>query len=1144
MNNKKSSFIAVVTVLALSISSGQRGWNLEAENELQESQPSHLIAAVPRAFPPQYAVNAQGRPYGFAIDVMNALAEQAGLTVEYQIHETWQGVHQAIKSGQAVLIPNMGITADRQAYADFTAPLETFSVSLFVRAETETISSLEDLVGHHVGVIKGNVAIKLLVDKALRLEHFDQLSEALLALLSGQIDALAYPDPVVWRYTQQLGLDDHIRKLSPSLVEIKRAIAVRKGEPQLVKQLNQAVDTFIQSDRFKDIYSRWYATPAPYWNTQRTLLVMSLLLMLVATGMLVWRFRSLQQLNRRLTAETEMRRDAESQLQLLNADLEETVRRQTEGLAEAQRMSKMGSWVLNLQLDSLEWSDETFRIFEIDPKRFAATYEKFLETVHPDDRERVNNAYLSSLEEQQDYEIEHRLLFADGRIKWVKEQCETQFDSHGLPIISRGTVQDITEHKAAERQLALTQHALDHISEAAYLIMPDGHFRYVNPAACETLGYTKEELLKKSVMDIDPTYSTERFLEVDRKLEETGSLRFETTHQHRDGHTIPVEIVANHITFEDEELSFAIARDISEIKSAQQEIERQHALLQQVIDGVSDPILMIDSDYTVQLMNHAARTAAPAKALASAQPKCYAISHHIDQPCQGEDHPCPLEQVLKREKTVKVVHNHPLQDGTTRTFELLANPLFDKQGKVTGIIESGRDITDYLSVVDQLRKNQHRLDHIAHHDPLTGMPNRLLFVDRLQQAIFKAKRNESMVALLFIDLDRFKQINDSFGHPTGDLILKEAAIRLKAMIREVDTIARIGGDEFTVILDQIEQTQDIVKIAEKLLGAFTQGFKILDKELFLSSSIGISIYPQDSDDPNTLIRNADSAMYKAKELGRNAYSFYTAEMTTLAFERLMMENSLRKALTMNELVLHYQPQIDIRSGRVIGVEALVRWQHPELGLLPPAKFIPLAEESGLIRPIGEWILRQACQQASKWRDQGFSPERISVNCNLSAGQLNSDNFISGIQTILAEAGINADLLELEITETTIMNDPVHMSEILNRLRDIGIRLAIDDFGTGYSSLSYLKALPISKLKIDQSFVRDIPSDVDDMAITRAIIALGESLQMQVIAEGVETEAQADFLKHEGCYLAQGFLYAKPMNSEDLDRYMTSVQVDS
>jgi EAL domain-containing protein (putative c-di-GMP-specific phosphodiesterase class I) len=265
-------------------------------------------------------------------------------------------------------------------------------------------------------------------------------------------------------------------------------------------------------------------------------------------------------------------------------------------------------------------------------------------------------------------------------------------------------------------------------------------------------------------------------------------------------------------------------------------------------------------------------------------------------------------------------------------------------------------------------------------------------------------------------------------------------------------------------------------------------------------------------------------------MGRNAYSFYATEMTELAIGRLMMENSLRKALEMDQLVAHYQPQVDIRSGRIIGIEALIRWQHPELGLLPPARFIPLAEESGLIRPFGEWILRQACQQDAKWRTKGLSPERISLNCNLSASQLNSERFIEGILNIIEETGIDADLLELEITETTIINDSAHISEILNRLRDIGIKLAIDDFGTGYSSLSYLKTLPISKRKIDKSFVRDISSDPDDMAITRAVIALGESLQMQVIAEGVETEAQADFMKQEGCFLAQGVFYSKPMNS--------------
>jgi diguanylate cyclase (GGDEF)-like protein/PAS domain S-box-containing protein len=834
-----------------------------------------------------------------------------------------------------------------------------------------------------------------------------------------------------------------------------------------------------------------------------------------------------------------LRRNAEQQLQQLNAMLEETVRLQTRDLAEAQRIGQMGSWVLDLQQDRLSWSDEIFRIFEIDPDRFEATYEYFLDRVHPDDRNLVNEAYQASLKDRQPYSISHRLLFPEGHIKWVIAQCETQFNEAGKPLTSRSTVQDVTERKASERQLALTQYAVDHISEGAYLITSDGYFHYVNAAACDSLGYTKEELLTMHVTDIDPSITQENYPDIYNKLKKSGSLRFETLHRHRDDHTFPVEIVASFIHFEDEKLTFAVARDISDIKAAQIEIERQHTLLQQVIDGVSDSILMIDTNYTVRLINAAAQATAPANIL-NEEPKCYAAFHHFSKPCEGDDHPCPLDQVMKSGRPVKVVHKHAGAEGTIRTIQLMANPLFGEDGNVTGIIESGRDITDYQDLLDQLKRKEHRLDHIAHHDSLTGLPNRLLFIDRLQQAIYKAKRNGNTIALLFIDLDRFKQINDSFGHPTGDQVLRQVANRLQQQIREVDTIARIGGDEFTVILHDVEHTQDIAKIADKLLRVFNQGFLVHDQELFLSTSIGICIYPQDGSDANTLIRNADSAMYKAKEQGRNTYSFYTSEMTTLAFERLMMENSLRSALDRDQLILHYQPQINMQTGRVIGVEALVRWNHPELGLIPPAQFIPLAEDTGLIQPIGDWVLRNACHQTQKWHEDGLSPERISVNCNLSEHQLKSDKFHQSIIDVLQETKIDADLLELEITETTIMDDPDHLSEVLNKLRDIGVKVAIDDFGTGYSSLTYLKALPISKLKIDKSFVRDIPGDPNDAAITRAIIGLGESLQMQVIAEGVETEAQAEYLQSVGCFLAQGFLYAEPMVSGELERFLKSI----
>ncbi|MET0050959.1 MAG: EAL domain-containing protein, partial [Candidatus Thiodiazotropha sp.] len=1100
---------------------------------------STLVAAMPRDFRPEYSVDEQGTPQGFAIDVMNAIAREARLRVEYQIHDTWKEVHQALRDGKAQVIPCMGITPARQQFVDFTSPIETFVVSVFVRSNSQEITTLGDLRDRPIGVIEGNVATWVLENNGYKIRRFDEFSNAFWELLSGRLDALAYPEPVVWRFAQEAGVAHRIRALPPSLIEIKRAMGVAKNQPELFKQLESAVNRVIHTAEYEQIYTKWYAKPAPFWTVTRLLWVMLGLLALVVSGLMIWRYYSLKSLNRDLRGETILRRNAEHKLRALNTELEGKVREQTRELAEAQRISKLGSWVLDIAENRLSWSEEIYRIFEIDHAQFEASYEAFLKTVHPQDREAVDRAYMESLETRQPYKINHRLQFPDGRIKWVIEQCETSFNEDGTPLKSIGTIQDITERKHAERQLALSQYALEHVSEAAQLISDQGNFRYVNSAGCEILGYTLEELLQMNLSEIDPEITQETWPLRFERLRQVGSERFEALHRHREGHLIPMEIVANFMEFDDESYIFAVTRDISAIKAAQSQIEHQHALLQQVVDGVSDPILMISKDYSIRLMNASARQSAPDFAIAPEQPKCYQVSHHSQEPCNGEDHPCPLQQVLETRQTTKVVHRHYNTQGEERTIEVMANPLLDDQGNITGIIESGRDITDYLGVLEQLKLNESRLEHMAHHDPLTGLPNRLLFVDRLEQAIIKAKRTHNLIALMFIDLDRFKEINDSFGHPTGDKLLMKVASRLKGEIREGDTIARLGGDEFTVILDELEHPETASKIAEKLLESLEEPIVSQEQNFFLSASIGISIYPQDGKDANTLIRNADSAMYKAKDQGRNAYSYYTAEMTALAFERVMMENSLRGALVRDELVLHYQPQIDMRSGATVGIEALVRWNHPELGLVPPSRFIPLAEETSLIQPMGEWILRRACQQARVWYDQGLIHERISVNCNLSGRQLGNALFHQTVLDTLKETGIKPDLLELEITETTIMSNPQHSSQILNRLRDIGVRLAIDDFGTGYSSLAYLKTLPISKLKIDQSFVRDIPEDQNDAAITRAVIALGRSLQLQVIAEGVETRAQADFLLNEGCYVAQGFLYARPMPAEEMEGFLRS-----
>lgn len=446
-----------------------------------------------------------------------------------------------------------------------------------------------------------------------------------------------------------------------------------------------------------------------------------------------------------------------------------------------------------------------------------------------------------------------------------------------------------------------------------------------------------------------------------------------------------------------------------------------------------------------------------------------------------------------------------------------------------------REIGEREQAEEALHKQQKSLQQMAHHDALTGLPNRLLLADRLAQSIAKSDRNPTLHAVLFIDLDHFKQINDSLGHSVGDELLKAVSSRLLSCVRKEDTVARLGGDEFILLAENLEDADAIRKLAEKILASFNTPFEVGRRSLSVAASIGISIHPTDGDDTESLLRNADSAMYSAKNDGRNAYRFYSREMTELAIRRMAIETELHQALGEGQLELYYQPQISLDSGAVLGAEALLRWNHPSRGLLMPAEFIPIAEESTLINRLGIWVLHQACRQMRKWHDAGVSDFRLGIN--LSGRELWNNALLDKVDDALRQSGCAAELLELEITESFLVQQPEQTRQLLQELRNRGVSVAVDDFGTGYSSLSYLKQYPVSKLKIDQSFVRDIPVDIDDQAIVRAVIALGRSLDLTVIAEGVETETQAEFLKREGCHQAQGYLYAKPMPATQFEEFM-------
>lgn len=485
----------------------------------------------------------------------------------------------------------------------------------------------------------------------------------------------------------------------------------------------------------------------------------------------------------------------------------------------------------------------------------------------------------------------------------------------------------------------------------------------------------------------------------------------------------------------------------------------------------------------------------------------------------------PIEQLAAAMRAVSKEGNYKRRVKMARKDEL------------GSLIEDFNEMLGQIQLRDQeLHHKQNRLDYLAHHDTLTGLPNRLLFSDRLSHAISQARRLDQPVALLFLDLDRFKNINDSLGHEVGDQVLRQVAKRLEALVRESDTLARLGGDEFVIALEQARDTRDATVVANKIIESLSEVIQVGPNELFVTTSIGISFFPADGEDVESLMKSADVAMYRAKECGRNLFQFFTMDMNEKVREALFMENNLRKALDNQEMTLYYQPQVEMSSGKLIGMEALLRWHHPQLGIISPMKFIPMAEDTGLIIPIGKWVLETACLQTQQWQEAGYPPCKVAVN--ISPKQFRNGDLVETVVSALQSSGLDAQFLELEITESVLMEDIEKSIAIMEKLNAMGITLAIDDFGTGYSSLSCLSRFPLSKLKIDKSFVQDIAEMSENNAIAEGIIALAKTLRLDVIAEGIEGERQMDFLQNKGCKQGQGYYFSRPMPAEAFEQFLT------
>ncbi|CAK0768354.1 diguanylate cyclase [uncultured Gammaproteobacteria bacterium] len=560
--------------------------------------------------------------------------------------------------------------------------------------------------------------------------------------------------------------------------------------------------------------------------------------------------------------------------------------------------------------------------------------------------------------------------------------------------------------------------------------------------------------------------------------------------------------------------------DITERRRVDEDLR----LAASVFLNISEAILITDTAGTILSVNPAFTdiTGFSAEEAIGKSPRLLKSDHHADEFYRGM-----WSELRETGRWQGEIWNRRKDGGAYLQWQTISAVL-DGVGLPVRYVSVFTDITE-------LHQKDERIKHQAYHDALTGLPNRLLLLDRLEQALAVARRDLTRVAVLFLDLDRFKLVNDSLGHDVGDRLLVTVAKRLQNAIARSDTVARLGGDEFVLVLGDFASTADVAHVAERLIVKLLEPVKLDGHKVHVTTSIGISIFPQDGEDARTMLRNADTAMYRAKEEGRNTFRFFDQSMTTRALERLDLEADLRQALERNQFMVYFQPKVSLSNHTILGLEALIRWCHPKRGMVSPLDFIPLAEETGLIVPIGAWVLRAACEQNQRWRAAGLPPLPVAVN--LSARQFLQPNLVETIFGILSDSGLPPNALEIELTESTVMSNSEQAIMIMRRLYEVGVRISVDDFGTGYSSLAYLKKLPISTLKIDRSFITDLVENGDDAAIVQTIIALGRSLRLEVVAEGVETIAQANFLDGNGCAIGQGFYFAKPMPGDQFPDWL-------
>ncbi|MCX9155033.1 EAL domain-containing protein [Niveibacterium sp. 24ML] len=750
----------------------------------------------------------------------------------------------------------------------------------------------------------------------------------------------------------------------------------------------------------------------------------------------------------------------------------------------------------------------------------------FRDVAHPEDAGLLD-AKLAGLlaSQQQVVSLEMRIRRRDQTAVWVAMTVSLVRGLSREPSQYMVVIEDISGRKQAEAVLreseARMRTLVASLDEGIVMRDADANVVVSNDAAARIYGLSMQQMARYRLdsglvryVTADGAPRAPETLPPMRALQ-TGEVVSETvTFEHAEGGTRSIWTKSTPLRREGESTPYAVVSSIIDITD-RLHAEAEMRLAASVFDNSVEAIVVADASRRILRANRAFSNVTgfePQEVIGRSLPDV-AGSRHETGFFEG------VSRTVERDGFWQGEVWNTRKNGKAFPEWLSVSSVRGQDGEISHYVAVFADITER-------KASEARIKYLGHHDPLTGLPNRMLMQDRLLQAIARAHRERTMVGLLFLDLDRFKMVNDSLGHHAGDRLLQQVAERVRSCVRDSDTVCRQGGDEFIILLNPVQTADAPARVAEKILDALATPFEVDAHRIGTSFSIGISVYPNDGRDPETLMRNADTAMYHAKEGGRNTFRFFTEAMNANALDRLQLENALRQAIERKEMTLYYQPQVSLHDHQVVGAEALLRWQHPQRGFISPAKFIPIAEESGLIIPLGRWVLREACRQARAWEQKGLPPIMMAVN--ISALQFRRDNIVEMVRQVITETGHEPDRVELELTESLLMDNAEEVLATIHQLKSIGVRLSIDDFGTGYSSLSYLKRFAVDRLKIDQSFVRDVPGDSDDVAIVRAIIQLGEALKLDVIAEGAETIAQVEFLKREGCAEAQGYYWCPPV----------------